>query len=139
MLCFDNLEKAVVSLSKSISNFPIGAVSLNDFKPTEERIRETRKTLKALNARLLMLKAQKELRMLYKCLYEETLFVWNSFDIISGTVTEESEDDIADTITELNNATSYVYLYHTRTKLCFHSFTIQAILAGKQGNPDMEK
>ena len=115
MLGFDNLEKAVVSLSKSISNFPIGAVSLNDFKPIEERIRETRKTLKALNARLLTLKAQSEFP------------------------TEESEDDIADTITELNDATSYVFLNSMKTKLCFHSFTIQDILAGKQGDPDMQE
>ncbi|XP_029031852.1 uncharacterized protein LOC114870856 isoform X2 [Osmia bicornis bicornis] len=114
MLGFDNLEKAVVSLSKSISNFPIGAVSLNDFKPIEERIRETRKTLKALNARLLMLKAQR-------------------------TATEESEGDIVDTITELNDATSYVFLNSMKTKLCFHSFTIQDILAGKQGDPDMQE
>lgn len=61
---FQNLKVAIKSLNKSVSNFPVGAVSIDDFTPIEERIRNMRESLKLLNARLLMLNTYYELRML---------------------------------------------------------------------------
>lgn len=54
----DELEQSVKRLSAVVDQFPIGAVSLDDFKPVEEKIRETRESLMRLNARSLMLRAK---------------------------------------------------------------------------------
>lgn len=60
---FDDLINAVACLNKSVSNFPIGAISIEDFKPVEEKITATRELLKCLNAKLLILKAQHDFCM----------------------------------------------------------------------------
>lgn len=52
------LERSVKRLGAVLDEFPIGAISLDDFKPIEVKIRETRESLKHLNARSLMLKAK---------------------------------------------------------------------------------
>jgi len=54
----DELKQSVKRLSAVVDQFPIGAVSLDDFKPVEEKIRETRESLMHLNARSLMLRAK---------------------------------------------------------------------------------
>lgn len=64
MSAFEDLRASLVCLNKSVFNFPIGAISLEDLKPVEEKIKNTRDSLKRLNARLLILKAQNEFRML---------------------------------------------------------------------------
>lgn len=48
----DELEQSVERLSVVIDKFPIGAISLDDFKPIEEKIRATRESLMRLNARV---------------------------------------------------------------------------------------
>lgn len=116
MSAFDNLENAVLSLNKSVSNFPIGAISLDDFKPTEEKIRDTRKSLKRLTARLLLLKAK-------------TKFVMEH---------EEPKDEIERTIEDLQTATVRLLQNDRTFKLVSHSYTIQDILAGKQGDLNMQ-
>lgn len=60
---FDDLKDAIACLNESVSNFPIGAISIEDFKPIEERITDTRALLKCLNAKLLILKAQHDFCM----------------------------------------------------------------------------
>jgi len=55
---FDQLEQSVTNLSAVINKFPIGAVSLDDLKPINEKIQVTRESLMHLNARLLMLRAK---------------------------------------------------------------------------------
>lgn len=51
------LDAAVNELQDAISNFPIGASTLDDFKPIDEKITDIRESLKALNARRLTLHA----------------------------------------------------------------------------------
>lgn len=60
---FRTLLDAVECLKTSIFNFPVGAISLDDFKPIEEKIKAKRETLKRLNAKLLTLKAHHSYRM----------------------------------------------------------------------------
>lgn len=55
---FDELERSVRKLNEVINEFPIGATSLDDFKPIEEKIQTTRESLMRLNARLLLLRAK---------------------------------------------------------------------------------
>lgn len=55
---FGNLEQCVKNLNEAVNEFPIGAVSLDDYKPIEKKIQTARESLMRLNARLLMLKAR---------------------------------------------------------------------------------
>ncbi|CAL7937013.1 unnamed protein product [Xylocopa violacea] len=117
MSAFKSLTDAIACLCKSVSNFPVGAVSLDDLKPIEEKIRDMRESLKVLNAKLLTLKAQNEFQ----------------------TATEEPEEDIEDTVTKLYNETAKTITTNAAVKLCVHSYTIQAILTGREGDQDMQK
>lgn len=58
MMEFDNLEQCVTSLNEAVNEFPIGAISLEDYKPIEKKIQITRESLMRLNARLLMLRTK---------------------------------------------------------------------------------
>lgn len=106
------LENAVKKLRQTISEFPIGAVSLNDFKPVEEKIRDKRDSLKRLNARLLSLKAQNDLQL---------------------TRDDAPEDDEERIYKSLQEETANSHLNNITLKLCLHSYAVQAILSGKQG------
>ncbi|XP_060817268.1 uncharacterized protein LOC132907846 [Bombus pascuorum] len=114
---FDDLKDAIACLNESVSNFPIGAISIEDFKPIEERITDTRALLKCLNAKLLILKAQHDFY----------------------TAAEEPVEDLKDTVTNLHEATASSLITNTAIKLCLHSHSIQAILEGKEGNSDMQR
>ncbi|XP_031839583.1 uncharacterized protein LOC116430070 [Nomia melanderi] len=113
---FEHLKDAVNKLKKSVSNFPVGAVSLDDYKPIEDRIKNMRNSLTGLNARLLMLKAHN------KC----------------QEIDEPPEGDIKDTVSTLHEATSNALLNNKAIQLCLYSRTIQNILAGKEGDPDQQ-
>ncbi|XP_076177349.1 uncharacterized protein LOC143151773 isoform X1 [Ptiloglossa arizonensis] len=114
---FQNLKVAIKSLNKSVSNFPVGAVSIDDFTPIEERIRNMRESLKLLNARLLMLNTYYELQ----------------------TTNNEPEEDIECTLTNLHEETAMSLITNRAIKLCFHSETTEAILRGKEGDHNMQK
>ncbi|XP_076675588.1 uncharacterized protein LOC143372860 [Andrena cerasifolii] len=117
MLEFKRLKDAATSLGESVSNFPIGAVSLDDFKPIEERIRNTRETLKHLSARSLILKAQHEYQ----------------------TTRDKPAGDAGTMVTSLHEATANFLINNEGIKLCLHSYAIQAILSGKEGDQEMKK
>ncbi|XP_043800689.1 uncharacterized protein LOC122719152 [Apis laboriosa] len=113
---YENLIQAIACLSKNIYNFPIGAVSIEDFKPIEEKIKTTRESLKHLNAKLLLLKAQDEYKR-----------------------NEESEEETENIVTNLHEATANSLINKAAIKLCLHSYGIQAILTGEEGDHDMQK
>ncbi|XP_043282931.1 uncharacterized protein [Venturia canescens] len=52
------LDAAVHNLHKSIADFPVGAVSIYDYKPIEEKIQDIRESLVALSAKVLTLRAK---------------------------------------------------------------------------------
>ncbi|XP_043525113.1 uncharacterized protein LOC122536666 isoform X1 [Frieseomelitta varia] len=112
---FEDLKNAISCLNKSVSEFPIGAISIEDFKPIEEKIRTTRESLKRQNAKLLTLKSQ--------------------YDFYA--TNEEPEGNIKDTVTDLHEATANSHINNAVVKLCLHSYTIQAILEGKESDNDM--
>lgn len=63
---FDELEQSVKTLNAIVNEFPICAISLEDFKPVEKKIQTTRISLMHLNARFLILTAKfKRMLMLY--------------------------------------------------------------------------
>ncbi|XP_012533158.1 uncharacterized protein LOC105834879 [Monomorium pharaonis] len=112
----NELERSVKQLGVVLDEFPIGAISLDDFKPIEEKIRETRESLKHLNARSLMLRAK----------YKQYI----------DTEREGSEDDAEDALLSVVSDT----LLNAKTvKLCLHSTTIQSILNNKEGNAEDQK
>ncbi|XP_011157773.2 uncharacterized protein LOC105194526 [Solenopsis invicta] len=110
------LERSVKRLGAVLDEFPIGAISLDDFKPIEVKIRETRESLKHLNARSLMLKAK----------YKQHV----------DAERERSEDDVDDA---LLNAVSDSLLNAKAAKLCLHSTTIESILTNKEGSAEDRK
>lgn len=111
---FDELEQAVYRLSKVVNEFPIGAVSLNDFKPTEEKVQMARKSLMHLNARLLMLRAK----------YKQYM--------IDGKARRD-KGEIGDS---LQRAISDALINTKAIKLCLHSTTILSILSSKEGDTE---
>ncbi|XP_043525114.1 uncharacterized protein LOC122536666 isoform X2 [Frieseomelitta varia] len=50
---------------------------------------------------------------------------------------EEPEGNIKDTVTDLHEATANSHINNAVVKLCLHSYTIQAILEGKESDNDM--
>lgn len=52
---------------------------------------------------------------------------------------EESEDDTENIVTNLHEATANSLINNAAIKLCLHSYGIQAILTGEEGDHDMQK
>lgn len=103
----DELERSAKRLSAVVDEFPIGAASLDDFKPVGEKIQATRVSLMHLNARLLMLRAK----------YKQY-------------VDDRGEDEAEDALQTIMSDT----LINARAlKLCLHSTTILSILSNKEG------
>ena len=59
-----------------------------------------------------------------------------SISILDAT-NEEPEGNIKDTVTDLHEATANSHINNAVVKLCLHSYTIQAILEGKESDNDM--
>ncbi|KAL6265433.1 hypothetical protein P5V15_002230 [Pogonomyrmex californicus] len=114
----DELEKSVKRLNAVINEFPIGAASLDDFRPVEEKIQATRVSLMRLNARILLLKAK----------YKQYI------DDERGQ--RRSEEDVGD---EMQNVISDVLINAKAIKLCLHSTTILSILSNKEGTEEDRK
>ncbi|XP_024870226.1 uncharacterized protein LOC112453611 [Temnothorax curvispinosus] len=113
----DELERSVKRLNAVVDGFPIGAASLDDFKPIEEKIRAARESLMRLNARSLMLRAK----------YKQ--YIDNG--------REEDEDEAGDA---LQSVVSDTLINAKAIKLCLHSTTVLSILSNKEGNAeDQEK
>ncbi|KYQ57029.1 hypothetical protein ALC60_04017 [Trachymyrmex zeteki] len=110
----DQLEESAKQLNAVLNEFPIAAISLDDFKPIEEKVHTTRKSLMPLNARLLMLKAK----------YKRT-----------SLIRSESEDEVED----MQNVVSDTLLNAKAVKLCLHSTTILSILSNKEGTAEDQK
>ncbi|XP_029674410.1 uncharacterized protein LOC115242328 [Formica exsecta] len=108
----DELEQSVKSLNAVLNKFPIGAISLNDFKPVKEKIQTARESLMHLNARLLMLQAK------YKQYTDD-----------GRRRHEEESVGVA-----LQNVTSDTLINAKAIKLCLHSATILSILSNKEGD-----
>ncbi|GAB1861439.1 Centromere protein H C-terminal domain-containing protein [Camponotus japonicus] len=116
----DELEQSVKGLNAALNKFPIGAISLNDFKPVEEKIQTARESLMHLNARLLMLQAK-----------------YKQYTSDERRRKEGEPSPVGDT---LQNVTSDTLINAKAIKLCLHSTTILSILSNKEGDAkDQEK
>lgn len=128
----DELERSAKRLSAVVDEFPIGAASLDDFKPVGEKIQATRVSLMHLNARLLMLRAK------YKRTYgvaerPSSLLPRLQRDfsrLFTEYVDDRGEDEAEDALQTIMSDT----LINARAlKLCLHSTTILSILSNKEG------
>ncbi|KAH0955555.1 hypothetical protein HN011_011586 [Eciton burchellii] len=113
---FDQLEQSVTNLNAVINEFPIGAVSLDDLKPVNEKIQATRESLMHLNARLLMLRAK------YKQYIDDN--------------SRRSKEDVSNI---LQNIISETLINAKAIKLCLHSTTILSIINNKEGDKEDQK
>ncbi|OAD61179.1 hypothetical protein WN48_00498 [Eufriesea mexicana] len=119
MMELETLKDAVECLKNSTYSFPVGAISIDDFKPIEEKIKSKRESLKRLNSKLLTLKAH------------------HNYQVTNNS--EELEEDVRIIVTKLNEATANTLLTNEAIKLCLHSDSIHAILTGKEGDHNMQK
>lgn len=132
---FGELERAVASLSKSIADFPVGAISLDDLKPTEEKIQDLRHSLKDLNARILMLRAKDGAREFFlfnidfAVLRADELRLCTSFSEKSSGVPEESEQESYDA---LQDATAHWTINNKVVGACLQSSETVEILESSQ-------
>ena len=55
---YNLLDAALDRLNKNIKKFPVGAETLDDYKPLEEKVEDVKRELKNLYARILILKAR---------------------------------------------------------------------------------
>ncbi|XP_003426326.1 uncharacterized protein LOC100678315 [Nasonia vitripennis] len=112
-----HLNRAVDELKEAIANFPVGATTLDDFKPTDEKIIDIRKSLTALNARRLTLHAI----------------------IDSGISSNEPQGDLIKSFEKLNESSTN-YLINSKTlKLCYQSRAIQDIVYKGAGTPEIQE
>ncbi|XP_029165525.1 uncharacterized protein LOC114936488 [Nylanderia fulva] len=112
----DKLEQSVKSLNAVLNKFPIGAITLDDFKPVEEKIQTTRRSLMHLNARLLMLQAK----------YKQ----------YTDPGRRRKEEDIGNV---LQSVISNTLINDKAIKLCLHSTTILSLLSNKEGDVKDQK
>lgn len=117
MSAYEILKEAAERLGESVSNFVVGAISVDDLKPTDEKIKNMRESLKQLNARLLTMKARTDMH----------------------STNGEPMTDGNNTVGSLQEAVTLALINNTRFKLCLHSHTIQSILDGREGTPEMQK
>ncbi|XP_058789379.1 uncharacterized protein LOC131663189 isoform X2 [Phymastichus coffea] len=111
------LNNAISILDSTISEFPIGASTPDDFKPIEDKIINLRESLRALDARRLTVNAQIDSEML------EDL----------------SEGDLIRSFERLNeNTTNYLINFKT-LKLCYQSKAIQDIIYKNEGSEDIQQ
>lgn len=113
---FDKLEQSVTNLNAVINKFPIYAISLDDFKPVEEKIQTARISLMHLNARFLILAAK------YKQYINNTQ--------------KRNKKNIKGV---LQYVTSDTLINAKAIKLCLHSTTILSILSNKEGTVEDQK
>lgn len=139
----DELERAVTRLRAVIDGFPIGAVSLDDFKPVEEKIWETRESLMRLNVRSLLLRA-KHKRTSKSPRTLSNGFPLRDFYLNSRLFTEYIDDGRRGNGDENNGGTLQNVVNDTlinarAVKLCLHSTTILSILSEKEGDEEDRK
>lgn len=104
-----SLEKALQALHSNIIKFPIGAVSLQDFKPVDEKIKETRQVLQHVNATILRLKVLNEARSAEESLAKDT----------------------SDTLESAHDAITNALIHRQVLRLCLYSNAINDICAGR--------
>lgn len=59
--------------------------------------------------------------------------------LLSETTRDEPEGDAGTTVTSLHKATANSLINNQAIKLCLHSYGIQAILSGEEGDQEMQK
>ncbi|XP_015190905.1 PREDICTED: uncharacterized protein LOC107074196 [Polistes dominula] len=105
---FKNLEQALRRLRKNVAKFPIGAVSLYDHKPVEEKIQILRGSTSRLNSKKIMVKAK-----------------------INYTKNKSSTKSKEDSFEMLQDSTAKAIINNNAIKLCLRGCTIQDIMFNK--------
>ncbi|KAI4493551.1 hypothetical protein M0804_001727 [Polistes exclamans] len=113
---FKNLERALKHLRKNVAEFPIGAVSWNDYKPIEDKIQILRGSTSRLCSRKIMVKAKLD----YINKKSSTKNTKNSFQMLQDT-------------------TAKAIINNNAIKLCLQGYTIQDVLFNKYKSNTQEK
>ncbi|XP_033220522.1 uncharacterized protein LOC117175087 [Belonocnema kinseyi] len=114
---YERLSRALEMLGRKVKEFPIGAISIDDFMPVEDKIRKLRTTLKEMDARSLSLKAA----------------------IRKSRVRQVAERDINETLEKLNEETSNYIINEKTINLCLEADAIENMIYGGQINPENQE
>lgn len=141
---YDELERSVRNLNVVLDEFPIGAISLDDFKPIGEKIRAARESLMRLNARLLLLKAKSKRTSLRS---RGTAHISNgrsemhhvTFAVYAVAEDGKARQPVGEIGDLLQRAVSDTLLNASAVKLCLHSTTILSVLGNKEGDAEDRK
>ncbi|KAK2575414.1 hypothetical protein KPH14_008327 [Odynerus spinipes] len=105
----DLKSKLQIAAKKSVIEFSVGAVSLDDYRPVNEKIQIMRETLRRLNARVLMLKIKRDTK---------------SSD-------EMPTESIEDTYQRLQEDTARTIINNNAIKQCLLSSAIGDVMSNK--------
>ncbi|XP_015126700.1 uncharacterized protein LOC107048158 isoform X2 [Diachasma alloeum] len=115
---YELLERATALLGSTIRNFSIGAVTLSDFKPIEEKIRDLRGMIKCLTARIQLLQAINEAR---------------AIPAVSPAQPKELEKKMHEILSS-NHLIKYDVFKNT-----LHSHAAESLLSNDQISPEMKR
>ncbi|XP_053596668.1 uncharacterized protein LOC106693805 [Microplitis demolitor] len=113
----NKLKRSLFILNKSITEFPVAAVTLDDYKPIDEKIRELRESLKCLTARVKTLKIKMNLYS-------------------TETPTEEEAPAL---VKNLQNHITHCVINDNAVTACYQSYAVQRALYNKNIDPDIHK
>ncbi|XP_034933911.1 uncharacterized protein [Chelonus insularis] len=111
------LKRALFVLKKSIIECPIGAVSPDDYKPIEEKIRDLRVSLSCLNSRIRRLQAQTSLH----------------------SVPNPPEEKRPELLNQYQNQLSSCVINNHMMSAIHHSNTVQEIFDNDKIDPDIQR
>ncbi|KAI4504430.1 hypothetical protein M0802_000901 [Mischocyttarus mexicanus] len=117
MTDFKNLERALKRLRKNIAEFPIGAVSWDDYKPVEDKIQILRESTSRLNSRKIMIKSK----------------------IYNTSKNKPSRENVKDSFQMLRDSTAKAIINNIGIKLSLQGGTIQDVLSDKYKSDIQEK
>ncbi|XP_012256493.1 uncharacterized protein LOC105686357 isoform X2 [Athalia rosae] len=116
-MAFEQLERALDSLSKSVSHFHVGADSIDDLKPLEVRISDLRKLMKVQKTHWQMVNAK----------------------IHANSVTENPQEDISTTISNSRKKISHLQTDSQAIGLCLYSLAIHDMVYKEKPNRNFKE
>ncbi|XP_046744374.1 uncharacterized protein LOC124410210 isoform X2 [Diprion similis] len=112
IMALQQLNQALQALSKSVSNFHVGAVSIDDFKPLEEQIQDIRQILRKQKAHWILVNAKHN---------------------------AQGNQDVGDGFENLHQAVGNMKIAGSMINVCLQSCTIDDIVLKDKSSPEIKK
>ncbi|XP_046621238.1 uncharacterized protein LOC124305662 isoform X1 [Neodiprion virginianus] len=116
IMALQQLTQALQALSKSVSNFHVGAVSTDDFKPIEEKIEDIRQILRKQKAHWILVNTKH-----------------NAHSVTEG------NQDVGNGFEDLHQAVGDLRIANSMVNVCLQSCTINDIVLKDKSPPEIKK